>query len=100
MSFFSTLFGASVKYSRVEHPLTTEQVRHIMWSIHLPHINQENERAVSDAILARRHGDGKISLQQIYETLRQMETRRVITLPDRKSFMDAFKKHFAEHFRD
>ena len=82
-------FFDNVKYSTDEHPLSEQEVKHHITNIAIPSFQQhpEREKLVQDTILARRHGDGKISLQQIYELLTHLKDCNQITKYDRDAIM-------------
>jgi uncharacterized protein (UPF0297 family) len=92
MGFFDT-----VKYSQEEHPLTELEVRKHINTVYIPafHGSEKQERLVQDAILARRHSDGKISLEQVYDLLTVMKNRNEITKYDRDDVMRALVKLYA-----
>ena len=92
MGFFSTIL-----YSQEEHPLTEFEVRKFVTYLHVPTLEHhlEREKMVQDAILARRHSDGKISLQQIYETLTHMKDTNQITKYDREGIMKVLKQYLS-----
>ena len=70
-----------------------------MWHTHLATISQENKDTVSEAVLAKRDGEDKISLQHIYETLTTLKNQNRITKIDRDSFMHVFEEFFTQTFR-
>ncbi len=88
---------SSVKYSQEEHPLTEFEVRKYVTYLHVPTFEHHPEQAkmVQDAILARRNGDGKISLQQIYETLTHMKDTNQISKYDRDGVMKVLKNYLS-----
>ncbi|MBI5222482.1 MAG: hypothetical protein HY980_03225 [Candidatus Magasanikbacteria bacterium] len=93
MGLFSSFFGG-IKYSQVEHSLTEIEIKKLVSRIHINTLKQEEEGLVEEAIIARRHGDGKISLQQIYEVLTQLKNQHKISLQDREGLMRVFGGHF------
>ncbi|KKW42240.1 MAG: hypothetical protein UY92_C0009G0044 [Candidatus Magasanikbacteria bacterium GW2011_GWA2_56_11] len=56
-------------------------------------LESSEEKAVEEAILARRFGDGKISLRQIDEVLRRLQDQNRISPNDRRSLMRVFEKY-------
>ena len=84
MGFFDV-----VHYSQKEHPLTEIEVKHHITYIAIPTLSghPEREKLIQDMILARRHSDGKISLQQIYELLTHLKDTNAITKYDREAVM-------------
>ncbi len=98
MSLFS-LFGPAIKYPQDRHQITTEQVKHLMWHTHLTSISQENKDTVAEAVLAKRDGEDKTSLQHIYEVLTRLKNENRITKIDRDSFMHVFQEFFTQQFR-
>ena len=99
MSLFS-LFGSTIKYSQNKHPLTTEDLKHILWHVHLSSISEENKQTVMQAVLSARSEGDKISLQHIYETLTKLKYQNRITKVDKESFMKIFQEYFTQHFTE
>ena len=75
-----------------------EDLKHILWHVHLASISGTNKEAVQQAVLARRVEGDKISLQTIYETLTKMKDLNQITKSDRGQFMKIFQEYFTQHF--
>ena len=88
-----SLFGLSVKYSQVEQQLSEFDIKKLVSPYHIKTLKQEEVSEVEQAIISRRHGDGKISLQQIYETLTHMKNKNQISRQDRDGLMKAFEEH-------
>lgn len=95
MAFFG-LFGSSNRYSTHEHYLPEEAIRHIVSFTKIHTLKVSEEKQVQETIKHRRHGDGKISLQQIYEVLRVMEREHRISEFDRKGIMKLMQEYFDE----
>jgi hypothetical protein len=93
-----SLFGPSAKYSRDKHQLAAEDLKRILWHVHLASISGANKEAVQQAVLARRVEGDKISLQTIYETLTKMKDLNQITKSDREQFIKIFQEYFTQHF--
>lgn len=93
MGFFSSFFGG-IQYSQKEHYLTEIEIKKLVSRVHINTLKQDEESLVEEAIIARRHGDGKISLQQIYEVLTQLKNQHKISVQDRKGLMRVFAAHF------
>ena len=93
-------FFDSVIYSTAEHQLTEIEVRRLVTYLHIPSLKGESEREkmVQNAILARRHSDGKVSLQQIYELLNTLKNQNTISKFVRDETMNALKVYYSEHF--
>ncbi|MSU75556.1 MAG: hypothetical protein EXS55_03525 [Candidatus Magasanikbacteria bacterium] len=91
MGFFS--FN---KYPTVEHYLSEMEIKKIVSEVAVQTLKSSEEALVEQAVVARRHGDGKISLQQIYETLRSLVNKKKISKYDR----DALMKRFVNHFKN
>ena len=88
-----SLFGPSVKYSQVEHQLSEFDIKKLVSRYKVKSLDSDEEDSVEQIIIARRHGDGKISLQQIYETLTRMKNKNQISRQDRDGVMKAFEEH-------
>ena len=93
-----SLFGFGPKYPTVEHPLSELEIKKLVSPYHVDTLSQAESGLVEQAIVARRRGDGKISLQQIYETLTQMKNQNKISRQDRDGLLSDFEKYFSEHF--
>jgi len=93
-----SLFGPSVLYPIVEHPLSELEIKKLVSPYHVDTLKQAEADLVEQAIVARRHGDGKISLQQIYETLTQLKNQGKISRQDREGLMTDFEQYYKEHF--
>ena len=91
-------FFTSVHYPIEEHHLTEIDVRRLVTYIHVPSLehHMDREKLVQDAILDRRKGDGKISLEQIYELLTHLKDQNQITKYDRDGSMKVLQEHFAK----
>ncbi len=92
MGFFN-----SIHYSQDEHPLTEFEVHKYVTYLHIPTLEHhpDREKMIQDAILARRKGDGKISLQQMYELLTHMKETNQITKYDREGVMKVLKNYLS-----
>ena len=90
-----SLFGLGVKYSQVEHQLSEFDIKKLVSHIKVMSVDQHDEGIVESALIARRHGDGKISLQQIYETLTQLKNQNKISLQDRDGLMRVFEEYLS-----
>ena len=88
----------TARYSTVEHRLTTAEVRRIVIPAHIISLTQREEKIIQEAILARRRGDGKISLQQIYEVLLHLYREHTISLQDKGGVMKKITEYFETHF--
>ncbi len=86
------LFGPM--YSTHEHYLPEEVIRHLVSFTRIPSLKMSEEKEVQEAIKRRRHGDGKISPQQVYEVLRGMEREHRISEFDRKAILKSIQAYF------
>ncbi len=87
-----SLFGSSIKYSIVEHQLSEFDIKKLVSHYKVKSLDSNEEDLVEDTIIARRRGDGKISLQQIYEALTQMKDQNKISRQDRDGVMRVFEE--------
>lgn len=98
MGFFSSLFGSAAdKYPQNEHQLSEYDVKKIINNENIEILHDAQAEKIRTAILARRRGDGKISLRQIYEVLQQMVNTYAISKFDRDAVMKAMQKFFDGH---
>ena len=88
------LFSSSANYSTTEHSLSSEEIRALVGQGHIPSLTPEQESLVEEVIREQRHGDGKISLQGIYEALSKLKHAGKISETDRAGVMQVFKHHF------
>jgi len=99
MSFLGSLFGSSIQYPKTEHPFSEIEIKKLVSPYNVNTLKQSEAGLVEQAIITRRRGDGKISLQQIYETLTQLKNQNKISKQDRdglmKDFVDFFQAHFS-----
>jgi len=95
MGFFNP-----VTYPTIEHPLIEEEVKRLITYLHIPSLKDQEarEKMIQQSILERRHNDGKISLQQIYELLTKMKDENIINKYNRDETMVVLKIYFTEHF--
>ncbi|MEK7065152.1 MAG: hypothetical protein AAB963_01775 [Patescibacteria group bacterium] len=94
MSIFGSLFGLTIRYSQVEHPFSEFDIKKLVSPYNVRTLKQSEAGLVEQAIVARRRGDGKISLQQIYETLTQLKNQLKISRQDRDGLMKDFEEFF------
>lgn len=93
MGWFDT-----IKYSTKEHYLAKEEIKHIVTMEHVHSLTSIEAEMVRCLIEERRHGDGMISLQQIYEVLTRLKNERKISTDDREGLMRELQKHFEHKF--
>ncbi|MEK7084175.1 MAG: hypothetical protein AAB932_03010 [Patescibacteria group bacterium] len=97
MGILDNLFGGGGKhYSHSPHSLNREEIRRLISRERVRTLSEHEEQAVEDAIDSARHGDGHISMKQIYETLKKLEREHRISSNDRKGLMQVFEEHFGE----
>ena len=61
-------------------------------------LDAAEETLVEEEILKVRHGDGTVSLRQIYDVLQHLYNSKKISISDKKSLMKNFEEYFGEHF--
>lgn len=96
MSIFS-LFGPSIKYSQVPHPVLELDIKRMVSQIHVNTLTQGEADLAETAILAQRR-DGKLSLQHIYEALHSLFNKHKISRNDQDGVMNLFINYYQEHF--
>ena len=94
-----SLFSFGPQYSKVEHPLIDLEIKRLVSREHMPTLDQKNCLAIEAAVIERKHSDGKISLQQIWEVLTSLKNKNIISKQDRSSVMEMFKNYYSEHFQ-
>jgi len=95
-----SLFGFGPKYPIHEHPLSELEIKKLVSPYHVDTLKQTEASLVEQAVIARRRGDGKISLQQIYETVTQLKNQGKISKQDRDGLMKDFQAYYNEHFQN
>ncbi len=96
MSIFS-LFGSSIKYSQVQHPVPDLDVKRLISQSSVRTLSQNEVSLVEDDILAKKR-NGKLSLQRIYEALHSLVNEHKISKNDQSGVMNLFVKYFKEHY--
>ena len=92
-----SIFGSPAdKYSQKEHPVSEYDLKHIITHEHIHTLDEAQVEKVRASILARRQGDGKISLRQIYELLEHMVLKHEISKFDRDGAMRAMEGYFGK----
>ena len=98
MGIFSFFFGSPAdKYSQEEHQLSEYDLKRLITHEHIEVLDHLQAEKIRTAILARRRGDGKISLRQIYELLQHMVNTYEISKFDRDGVVKVMVKFFDEH---
>ncbi|MDO8509783.1 MAG: hypothetical protein Q7S24_01425 [bacterium] len=97
MGFFSMFGGTENKYSNIEHQLSELEINKLVSEITIKTLKQGEEDLVEHTLLQRRHGDGKISLRQIYESLTQLKNQHKISVYDRDGLIKVFESYYATH---
>lgn len=95
MSFFD-----AIKYSTKEHYLTEKEIKKLVSHLTVNTVTDKDAVVIESALVGRRGGDGKISLQQIYETLRHLKHSGEISKYDQAGEMQVFENYFRENFGD
>lgn len=97
MGFFDSLFGSVAdNYSNVERPLTELKIKQLVSQARVNSLAAGEETLVESAIAARRKGDGKISLRQIYEVVRSLRYNHKISEVDQRGLMKIFNEYFRQ----
>lgn len=100
MGFISDIFGSTAdKYSKTEHSLTTDQIKALVSKVKVRSLTTTEEKLVESVLCQRRRGDGKISLQQVYESLTKLKNQHKISVADRDGLMKVFEEYFDKHFK-
>jgi len=97
------LFGPDIKYSQREHQLPEIDLKRFLGHIHIASgstVTTAEEDIVERALMARRGGDGAISLQQIYEVLLQLRNQNKISKIDFLTLIKDFEQYYTEHFSE
>lgn len=92
MGFFDSYFGSSSKYSKDEHQLSAEKIKELVSRYKVQSLDSDEEVLVEEIVTARRRGDGKISLAQIYEVLTKLKNQNKISQVDRDGLMKVFSR--------
>jgi len=98
MGLFSSLFGFSSRYSSIEHPLSEVEVRRLISRHHIQTLDNAQVVLIEQAIIQRRHGDGKISLRHIDEVLRVLKNQRKISKFDYTNTMKVMEEYYQSKF--
>jgi len=90
------LFGFTSKYSKTEHQLSAQKIKELVSRYKVQSLDSTEEVLAEEIIIARRRGDGKISLFQIYEVLTKLKNQNKISQVDRDGLMRVFKEYFGD----
>ncbi len=96
MSIFN-LFGPSIKYSQIKHPIPDLDIKRMVSQIHVNTLTQGEANIAEEAILKRKQ-NGKLSLQHIYEALHSLYNKHKISVNDQNGVMNLFVDYYKEHF--
>ena len=103
MGFFSYLLGTDTltgKLSHTEHYLGKDEVFLLVSTAKVKSLNNRERDVIRELILKRSFGDGKISVYQIDEVLRQAEHEHLIGKYDRQGVVRAIDEYFKRQFLD
>jgi hypothetical protein len=95
MGIFSKFSSSSDKYSNKEKRFSEYDIKKLVSSVRIKTLDQNEEKLVEETILKKRGNDGKISLRQIDQSLRELETRKKISKFDKKALMQIFINYFS-----
>lgn len=95
MSFFEI-----PKYSTKEHYLSEKEIKSLVSHLKVHTVTDKDAETIEAALVGRRGGDGKISLQQIYDVLRRLKHSGEITKYDQTGEMQIFENYFRKNFGD
>jgi len=88
------LFGTTNQYPKEEKQLSAVKIKQLVSRVKVKSLDNQEEILVEETIIARRRGDGKISLAQIYEALTKLKNQNQISKFDRDGLMRVFENHF------
>ena len=92
MGFFDSYFNSGSKYPKTEHQLSSQKIKELVSHFKVKSLDSTEEGLVEKTLIARRRGDGKISLFQIYEALTKLRNQNKISQVDRDGLMKVFSK--------
>ncbi len=93
-------FFSSNKYPTKEHQLSRQTIEALVSRTKVNSLDGAEEGEVEEALDKRRGGDGKISLQQIYESLLKLKNQNKISPTDKDGLMRVFQDYFITEFGD
>lgn len=91
MSFLDIFLGLK-GYSSYQFLLSREEIDDLLSRSNIPSLTRDEEHTVEESLDKRRLGDGRISMQQIDETLRHLENQGKISINDRESLLKIFDR--------
>ncbi len=94
--FFDVLVGKDSRHSSVQKFLSRRDICKIVSRNKIISLSLEEEKLVEEAIIKRRKGDGKISMQQVEEMLINLKNERKISETDYKALIKLFLDYFAK----
>jgi hypothetical protein len=91
-----SFFGRTSKYLQKEKPISVIQIRNLVSRFKIRSLDKDEERLVEELLIARRRGDGKISLRQVEDVLRKLRNQNKISRTDEKGLMKVFVEYIKE----
>ncbi|MBT4941619.1 MAG: hypothetical protein HOL80_01950 [Candidatus Magasanikbacteria bacterium] len=88
------IFGYTSPYSRDKHNITRAAVQRIISRTAIKRVTKETELAIERAFEVERKHDGKLSLRQVDEVLRQLKKEHVVDVYNMKTILKAFETFF------
>lgn len=82
--------GSKYKYSNDEKHLSTKEIKDLVSRIKVRTLDKDEEVLVENEILSRRGSDGKISMRQIEEILRNLMNKNKISRADKEKLIQIF----------
>ena len=98
MSFMSSLFGTSHRYSKDLHYVTELEIKKLICHEKERTLDSGEEVYVEQALIAARV-NGKLSLEKIYRVLLSLKNRHNISKYDVEGVMKVFQNYFQTHFK-
>lgn len=92
------LFSFSPLYSIQPHQLSEERIKKLVGVANIPYLKESEEALIQETIISRRRADGTISLQHIYEVLKELKNQHKISPILRDKTMSVFETYFDEQF--
>jgi len=91
MGLFSS--SSAYRYSRIEKPISAQEIKQLVSRFKIRSLISEEESLVENELIARRRGNGKISLQQVYDLLTKLKNQNKISQVDRDGLLSVFEEH-------
>ncbi|MBT3418731.1 MAG: hypothetical protein HN726_03080 [Candidatus Magasanikbacteria bacterium] len=93
-----SLFGSIKQHSRKLCYVPEKKLCELIAARNISSMDSKEEQVIENALLSAQKPGHKMSLEDVYETLKHLEKERSISINDRKAVMKIFEQYFSDEF--